>query len=148
MTPRPLSRLQVAGRLLGSLNRLQRAWDARWRQICDEAEIHPSQAQALLFLADRGPMPMQELSRGLCVAPSTATRIVEQMEKASWVARSGDPEDRRRVLIHLLTPGEDRTWTLQEKARDGLWPLAGSLEAPDSALYSLEQLAELVDPNE
>ena len=126
----------------------ERAWDARWRQICDEADIHPSQAQALLHLAERGPMPMQELSRGLCVAPSTATRIVEQMEKASWVARSGDPEDRRRVLIHLLGPGEDRAWTLQEKAQAGLWTPAGALEAPDAALTSLDRLADLLDPNE
>ena len=148
MPARPLSRLQISSRLLGSLNRLQRAWDARWRQICDEAEIHPSQAQALLHLVDHGPLPMQEFSRGLCIAPSTATRIVEQMEKAGWVARSGDPQDRRRVLIHLLGSGEERAWTLEEKARDGLWPPAGALEAPDSALTALGQLADLLSPNE
>lgn len=148
MDARPLSRLQVAQRLLGSLNRLQRAWDARWRHICDEAGVHPSQAQALLYLADRGPLPMQELAQGLCIAPSTATRIVEQMEKASWVARSGDPEDRRRVLIHLLAPGEERTWAIQDKALDGLWPPAGGLEAPDRSLESLERLATLLDTHE
>ena len=148
MAARPLSRLQVAGRLLGSLNRLQRAWEASWRKICEEAEVHPSQAQALLHLGERGPVRMQDLSRGLCIAPSTATRIVEQMEKVGWVARAGDPEDRRRVLIHLLAPGEERAWTLREKAQDGLWPPAGALDAPESAIASLERLADLLDPDE
>ena len=142
MTSRPLSRLQIAGRLLGSLNRLQRAWDARWRQICDQAEVHPSQAQALLYLAERGPLPMQELSRGLCIAPSTGTRIVEQMEKASWVARSGDPEDRRRVLIHLLAPGEERAWTLQSHARDLLWHSSGEVANARAVIDGIEQVAD------
>jgi DNA-binding MarR family transcriptional regulator len=148
MAARPLSRLQVADHLLESLNRLQRAWDARWRQICDEADVHPSQAQGLLFLAERGPTAMQELSRGLCIAPSTATRLVEQMEKVGWVARAGDPSDRRRVLIHLLTTGEDRAWTIQEMGREGLWPSAGRLQDPVSAIGSLDRMAQLLEPEE
>lgn len=117
----PHSRLAVAQELLEGLNALQRAWDARWRQICEDGGVHPSQAQSLLLLLEGGARPMQDLARSLCVAPSTATRIVEQMEKEGWVARSGDPEDRRRVLIHLLPAGEDAAWGLQAAAREELW---------------------------
>jgi len=142
---RPMSRLQTTGRLLGSLNRLQRAWDARWRQICDEADVHPSQAQALLYLADRGPMPMQDLSRGLCIAPSTATRIIEQMEKVSWVARSGDPDDRRRVLIHLLGPGEERAWELQSLGRSVLWRSTSQVGEARLPLDEFDRIADLLE---
>ena len=148
MTTRPLSRLQVAARLLDSLNGLQRVWDARWRQICDEAEVHASQAQALLFLCDRGPMPMRDLASGLCVAPSTGTRLIEQMEKVGWVARSGDPGDRRRVLIHLLGPGEEKAWTLQALAQEALWSHASGLGDAESALSSLERLTGLLSRND
>ena len=83
---------------------------------------------------------MQVLSNGLCIAPSTATRLVEQMEKESWVARAGDPEDRRRVLIHLLPRGHQRAWTLQANARHELWKLAGGLPDAESVLTTLDQL--------
>ena len=140
MHTRPRSRLQIAADLLTGLNGLQRSWEARWRQICEECGVHVSQAQALLFLLERGPEPMQLLSNGLCIAPSTATRLVEQMEKESWVARAGDPEDRRRVLIHLLPRGEERAWTLQAHARHELWSLAGALPDAESTLEALEDL--------
>jgi DNA-binding MarR family transcriptional regulator len=141
MPSRPLSRLQVSVRLLDALNSLQRVWDARWRHICDEAGVHASQAQTLLYLAERGSVLMSELAVGLCVAPSTATRIVEQMEKAGWVARSGDPEDRRRVLIHLLDSGEERAWALQNLAQEALWPPAGDLSHPETTLMAIERLS-------
>ena len=148
MPSRPLSRLQTSIRLLDALNGLQRAWDARWRQICDEAGVHASQAQTLLYMAEHGSMPMSELADGLCVAPSTATRIVEQMEKAGWVARSGDPEDRRRVLIHLLDSGEERAWALQNLAQEALWLPAGDLTHPEMTLLAIEELSELLPRNE
>ena len=148
MPSRPLSRLQVSVRLLDTLNSLQRAWDARWRQICEEGGVHPSQAQTLLYLAERGPMPMSELADGLCVAPSTATRIVEQMEKAGWVARSGDPEDRRRVLLHLLHSGEEQAWALQSLAQGSLWPPAGGLADAEATLQALDKLSGLLTPHD
>jgi len=138
---RPRSRLQIADALLDGLNGLQRIWEARWRQICEESGVHVSQAQALLFLLQRGPEPMQVLSKGLCIAPSTATRLVEQMEKESWVARAGDPEDRRRVLIHLLPRGEEQAWTLQAQARHELWELAGALPDAGSILTAVDDLS-------
>ena len=141
MQTRPLSRLQIADALLDGLNGLQRIWEARWRQICEESGVHVSQAQALLFLLQRAPEPMQVLSNGLCIAPSTATRLVEQMEKESWVARAGDPEDRRRVLIHLLPRGEEQAWTLQEHARHALWELAGALPDAGSILTAVDHLS-------
>jgi DNA-binding MarR family transcriptional regulator len=137
---RPRSRLQIAGELLTGLNGLQRSWEARWRQICEECDVHVSQAQALLFLLEQGAEPMSVLAKGLCIAPSTATRLVEQMEKESWVARAGDPEDRRRVLIHLLPRGEERAWTLQSHARHELWDFAGVLPDAESTLKALNDL--------
>ena len=146
MSTRPRSRLQAAGHLLGSLNRLQRVWDARWRQICEDAGVHPSQAQALLHLAENGPMSMQDLSRGLCIAPSTGTRIIEQMEKVGWVTRSGDPDDRRRVLIHLRTKGEELAWELQSLGRSLLWRRSGTAEGADPLIREIDRLAERLDP--
>jgi DNA-binding MarR family transcriptional regulator len=140
MPTRPLSRLQVAGHLLGSLNRLQRAWDARWRQVCDEAGVHPSQAQALLYLAEHGPMPMQELSRGLYIAPSTGTRIIEQMEKVRWVTRSPDHEDRRRVLLQLRAEGEELAWELQSLGQALLWRNAGDGVDAEPLIGALDRL--------
>ncbi len=148
MQSRPHTRLEIASQLLMGLNGLQRAWEARWRLICDDAGMHSSQAQALLLLLDRGPETMQELARGLCVAPSTATRIVEQMEKVHWVTRSVDSDDRRRVLVHLLPAGEEQAWTLQAAARQELWQHAPGLQEPESALQALHTLGRVLAPKD
>ena len=145
MSGRPLTRLQAADHLLDSLNALQRVWEARWREICEEESTHPSQAHALLFLLQRGPEPMRELGRGLSIAPSTATRLVEQMEKQGWVTRAPDPGDRRRVLLHLLEEGEERAWGLQERARQAVWRRLGPLQDAQGALAGLRALVDAFD---
>jgi DNA-binding MarR family transcriptional regulator len=91
-------------------------------------------------------MSMQDLSRGLCIAPSTGTRIIEQMEKVGWVTRSGDPGDRRRVLIHLRDAGEELAWELQSLGRGLLWRRSGTGDGADPLLREIDRLAERLDP--
>jgi len=91
---------------------------------------------------------MHELSRGLSIAPSTTTRLVEQMEKQGWVTRSADRSDRRRVMIHLLPAGEERAWALQGRARQELWLRSARLQAAGGMLANLDTLTGALAPND
>lgn len=74
---------------------------------------------------------MGEMAEALGVALSTATQIVERIEKRGLVQRShGDPDDRRVVRLGLT--GEGRT-LLEERRRLRLARLALVLAALDGA---------------
>lgn len=61
--------------------------------------------QVLRLLADGQGHPMGEISAGLGLAGSTATRIVDALAQRMLAYRRSDPLDRRRVLIYLGEPG-------------------------------------------
>ncbi|OZI79318.1 MarR family winged helix-turn-helix transcriptional regulator [Bordetella genomosp. 2] len=77
-----------------------------------EAQAHglaPQQHQALLAMkASRGPLTVTELARRLCIKSHTAAELVSRLVQTHMVVRQPDPDDGRRVLLHL-TPQAERT---------------------------------------
>lgn len=54
-------------------------------------------------------MSQRELSQVLVVDRSNVTGLLDRMEKAGWVKRADDPEDRRVYRVSLTTAGR-RLW--------------------------------------
>jgi len=46
-----------------------------------------------------------DLARFLHVTPATVTRVVQRMEEAGLLRREADPDDSRRVRLHLTAKG-------------------------------------------
>ena len=46
-----------------------------------------------------------ELARFMHVTPATVTRVVQRMEEAGYLRRAPDPDDSRRVKLHLTAKG-------------------------------------------
>ena len=53
-----------------------------------------------------GPQTVGRLGAEVGLAPASVTRLVDRLEKRGLVARSRDPEDRRRVDVRLTSQGE------------------------------------------
>src|SRR5262249_24957026 len=66
-------------------------------------DVTVSQCYVLKELGRRGPLTMTALSRAMCLATSTLTRVVAQLERRGRVARR-HPEGDRRVREVALTP--------------------------------------------
>ncbi|ODA41448.1 MarR family transcriptional regulator [Desulfosporosinus sp. BG] len=79
----------------------------RGRSILIGMEISALQFNALLTIREFGPLTMGDLGKHLFVACSTATDLVDRMERASLVERVRDNKDRRVVRLHLLTRGDE-----------------------------------------
>jgi DNA-binding MarR family transcriptional regulator len=58
-------------------------------------------------LADRDVARVSDLAAGAGVTPSTATRILDALERRGIVSRTRPPEDRRAVAITLTDTGRD-----------------------------------------
>lgn len=79
----------------------------RGRDILTDFKITPPQFHALLVLRKNGDMIIGELGQAMYLACSTATDLVDRMERNGLVERVRDTSDRRVVRIHVLGKGEE-----------------------------------------
>ena len=74
-----------------------------------EAGLTPRQHQALLGIKAApvaGVASVSELAAFLLLHHNSTVELVDRLEAAGLVARTPDPEDRRRVLVRLTAAGE------------------------------------------
>jgi len=79
----------------------------RGRDILTDFKITPPQFNALLVLRKNGDMTIGELGEAMYLACSTATDLIDRMERNGLVERVRDTNDRRVIRIHVLDKGEE-----------------------------------------
>jgi DNA-binding MarR family transcriptional regulator len=84
---------------------------------------------ALATLEERGPLVQRELGEELGVDRTTMVALVDELERAGYVARTRDPADRRVYVIELTRAGA----TARRKAADRLLAVEREILAPLSA---------------
>ncbi len=57
------------------------------------------QVQILGALAAHGEASQNELAEVLRIEPSGVVRLLDRMERAGWITRESDPDDRRRKIV-------------------------------------------------
>jgi len=77
----------------------------RGREILAEFEITPPQFDALLILIQSGVLTIGELGEKMYLACSTATDLVDRMERNGLVVRERDTVDRRVIRLKVLPRG-------------------------------------------
>jgi DNA-binding MarR family transcriptional regulator len=93
--------------LYGALSDLIRIYQFRDRdRICCH-DVSVSQCYALESLVRQGGMTLNDLAAYLYLDKSTASRVVDSLERKGYVARSSHPSDRRAVLLEATPSGKD-----------------------------------------
>jgi DNA-binding MarR family transcriptional regulator len=74
---------------------------------------HPGQIsshviRAAIHIYGNGPQTIGQLATGLGVSQGWASRLVDEMERAGYVARERDPGDRRVVRVSLVPAAVER----------------------------------------
>src|SRR5580698_8167592 len=89
--------------LLRTTSELSHAVDQFFRPF----DITPSQYNVLRILrgAGTGGLCRNEISDRMVTATPDVSRVLDRMEKAGWVTRERDEEDRRQVSTHITKPG-------------------------------------------
>jgi DNA-binding MarR family transcriptional regulator len=80
-------------------------------------EVTLNQYRALVVLATRGPVQMAELGRELAISPSSATRLVERLERKDLVVRSVSETSRRSIDLTLQPRGEELVASVMAERR-------------------------------
>jgi MarR family 2-MHQ and catechol resistance regulon transcriptional repressor len=86
---------------------LLRALQLRDRACCADHGLSPTQWHTVRMLLDEGAQPMHALAERLRVTRSTATRVVDLLEKKGLVRRRSAPRDRRSLQVGLTRHGEE-----------------------------------------
>jgi DNA-binding MarR family transcriptional regulator len=107
----------VSDYLLYLLAAASDAASEQFHQTVRKAGLRVPEWRVLACLYDHDGAMITELARLALVEQSRLTRIVLQMEKRGLVRRTGDPDDKRRVHIHLSEAGRSLASELVQKAK-------------------------------
>jgi DNA-binding MarR family transcriptional regulator len=95
--------------LVGAMSRL--------RGILQEGmDLSYNQYKTLLTIANAGECSLNGLSTSLGVAPSSASQMIDRLEKSGLVERRADGLDRRSVTIRVTARGK----ALLDRIQDGV----------------------------
>jgi DNA-binding MarR family transcriptional regulator len=70
--------------------------------VVDDAALGPRHGAALSLLRERGPMSVGRMASELGLTLATVSGIITDAERAGFVERAPDPDDRRRTIVSLV----------------------------------------------
>ena len=103
-TPTPLDR--DATELHRALTDLVRVYQFRDRKRICCHDISVTQCYALDVLVREAPVALRRLAEALYLDNSTASRVMDSLERKGYARRSPDPADRRAVLLESTVEGQ------------------------------------------
>ncbi len=118
----------------------------RGRDILSNFEITPPQLDALLVLREFGELTMGELCAKMYLACSTATDLIDRMERNGLIERGRDTTDRRVIRLRVLPKGFSIIEEVLAARRAYLANILAEVDTADKErlIQSLEQLNYLM----
>lgn len=118
----------------------------RGRDILSNFEITPPQLEALLVLRESGELTMGELCHKMFLACSTATDLIDRMERNQLIERARDTADRRVIRLKVLGKGASVIDEVLAARRTYLAAILAEIDVADKErlIQSLEQLNYLM----
>lgn len=94
---------------LGAVTLLARLVQERLAVPLGELGLTFAEAVAMvrLWRSPDGSLPQSELIEKLVLSRASGSLVLSELEDAGFVTRSADPQDARRLLVHLTDRGEE-----------------------------------------
>ena len=105
------------GRLLSTAARLV---EHAWTEALEKRGLTHAGMIALHFL-DAGPLSQTDMARLAKVETQTMSRTVERLERAGFIERRADDNDRRRMLVTRTRAG-DEAWASIRTVESEVFP--------------------------
>jgi len=104
----------ICNKLNKVMRKVQRFYEAKLSSF----GITPVQFVVLASLLKNDGMKFKDLAENIDMDGSTLTGILDRLERAGYVERKGDPEDRRSVLIFLTEKANESGPALLKTAEE------------------------------
>jgi len=102
-----------AEELYEALNDLIRVYQFRDRGHICCYDVSVTQCYALEMLVKQGSLRLQSLAEGMYLDKSTASRVVNALERKGYVIRIEDEDDRRAIRIQATVAGQELYKTIR-----------------------------------
>lgn len=132
--------ISLADALRNRLRQLRVELAIGTRRIAATTGLRDSDLDVLDVLARHGAQSPTSLARGMGIHPATMTGVLTRLEKAGWVVRRPDVNDRRSV--HVEPSGFDRLTALYRDANERLDEVAAHL-SPEAGEIILDYLGQV-----
>ncbi|WP_353894230.1 MarR family transcriptional regulator [Proteinivorax hydrogeniformans] len=118
----------------------------RGRDILEDFDITPPQFNALLLLREYGEMTIGDLGSRMYLASSTATDLIDRMERNQLVERTRDGKDRRVVRLKMTEKGDQMIMEVLESRKRYLEKILVKVENEDKKqlVNSLNKIYDLM----
>jgi DNA-binding MarR family transcriptional regulator len=119
------------------LDHADRAVDAVLTPVTAQEGLSREGWLVLLLLSRGGGRSMGEIAEHAAVPNPTATRVVDRLVAHSLAFRRNDPNDRRRVLVHLAPNGRQVVERISRQLEQRVDGALGKIATGGQALSSL-----------
>ena len=92
---------------LSPLHKASRQISVYLEERTREVGLSPLEGHVLTYLRSYAPTPIGDLVQVFGIKQSTFTSLLDRLEKAGYVRREINPQDRRSFLIHISDEGRE-----------------------------------------
>jgi DNA-binding MarR family transcriptional regulator len=94
------------------------------------------QLKTLFFISNRGATTTGKLATALKVTPTNVTGIIDRLLEKNLITRTGDPDDRRVLLLRTTPQGDELVAELRQKRRERMSELFSRLSEDEAAVVA------------
>jgi DNA-binding MarR family transcriptional regulator len=144
----------VEKQLFKEIIELQRQVDHDRRQYELDAwlrlHLGIGQLKALFFISNRGANTTGKLADALKVTPTNVTGIIDRLLEKNLITRTGDPNDRRIILLCTTPKGDELVAELSQKCKERITELFNLLTSEDAEIVkqSLQIMVKAIENGE
>jgi DNA-binding MarR family transcriptional regulator len=133
------TREELVARVGQEVYEFQNAADAVDDAVAWVLGLNPTDQRSLGVLVMRGPMTAGRLAERAYISAGAMTVSLDRLERAGFVRRVRDEDDRRRVVVEATPEARRRTWELYQPLVD-----EGVAQLADHSDEQLRQLADFL----
>lgn len=130
------TRSQMLGELMKSEKDLSRVSLLFRSVIASRFGLNVTDAECVDYLMDMGPIPAGKLAEITGLTHGAITNVIDRLEKAGFVTRQSDPNDRRKVIVAIVQDKVDAVAEVYRPTVMKIWEMYSR--------YSNEELAFLL----
>jgi DNA-binding MarR family transcriptional regulator len=94
------------------------------------------QLKTLFFISNRGATTTGKLATALKVTPTNVTGIVDRLLEKKLITRTGDPDDRRVLLLRTTPQGDELVAELRQNRRERMSELFNRLSEEEASIVA------------
>src|SRR5271157_425718 len=94
------------------------------------------QLKSLFYISNRGSTTTSKLATALKVTPTNVTGIIDRLLEKNLITRTGDPDDRRVLLLRTTPQGDELVAELRQKRRERMTELFNRLSDEEAAIVA------------